>query len=46
MKKNLDKNIKGFTLLELLIALTILVSTMIMGASFIKKKDNSIKKNF
>ena len=47
MKKIPDKiNNKGFTLLELLIALTILVSTVIMGASFIKKKDNNIKKTF
>ena len=37
---------KGFTLLELLIALSILVSILIMGASFIKKKDNAIKKTF
>ncbi len=47
MKKPFNKtNIKGFTLLELLIALTLLVSTVIIGASFIKKKDNSIKKTF
>ena len=47
MKKAFSKvNIKGFTLLELLMALTILVSTLILGASFIKKKENNIKKTF
>ncbi|MDE0119880.1 MAG: prepilin-type N-terminal cleavage/methylation domain-containing protein [Bdellovibrionales bacterium] len=37
---------KGFTLLELLLALSILVSLLIIGASSIKKKDNIIKKTF
>ncbi len=37
---------KGFTLLELLIALSILVSTLIIGTSSIKRKDNIIKKTF
>ena len=47
MKKPFDKiNIKGFTLLELLIAMTLLVSILTIGISFIKKKDNSIRKNF
>ncbi len=39
-------NNKGFTLLELLIAMTIITSALVMGMSFIKKSDNVIKKTF
>ena len=47
MKKNLCKTGKeGFTLLELLIALVMLTSILVMGGSFVKKKDNVIKKTF
>lgn len=41
----LKKN-KGITLIEILISLTILVSILILSASFIKKRENSIKKIF
>lgn len=47
MKSTFGKtNTRGFTLLELLVAMTLLVSALIVGGSFIKKKDNNIKKTF
>lgn len=47
-EKNLFKamNTKGFTLLELLIVLVLLTGILALGSSFIKKKDNIIKKTF
>ena len=35
----------GFTLLELLISMTIVISALAMGTAFVKKKDSSIKKS-
>ncbi len=35
----------GFTLLELLIAMTIVISALAMGTAFVKKKDSGIKKS-
>ena len=36
----------GFTLLELLIALVLIVGILAMGTTYIKRKDNSIRKTF